>query len=390
MKISLLTTNLSGNSLGRTYLLAKILQRNYEVEIIGPIFGDKIWSPVVNDKSITYKPFKFNGRLQPYLQIRKLAKEIDGDVIYASKPFFTSFGLGLLKKLFNDKKVILDIDDWQMGFIKDYYRRFSFVYRLIFLTSSALFLYRNTSIWNVWLCEKLAPLADDITVSNRFLHNKFGGTIIWHARNTDAFNSLRFDGNLLREKYGIPNKKKVVMFFGTPRPHKGIEDLIKAVSLIEDSDVVLVIVGIDESDQYSKILFKTMGQELGQRFIGFGLQPFESVPNFLAMADVVVIPQRKSASTVGQTPAKVFDAMAMEKPIVATSVSDLPEILNGCGWIVEPENPIQLAESIQYALNNKKDAEEMGWKARQKCVEKYSWDAMECSLSTLFKKYETP
>lgn len=386
MKVSLLTTNLSGNSLGRTYLLAKILQRNYEVEIIGPIFGDDIWSPVVNDKSITYKPVKFHGRLKPYRQIRKLSKEIDGEVIYASKPFFTSFGLGLLKKLFNDKKVILDIDDWQMGFIKDYYRKFSFVYRLIFLTSSALFLYRITSIWNVWLCEKLVPLADDITVSNRFLQKKFGGTIIWHARDTDAFNPLRFDGNLLREKYEIPNKKKVVMFFGTLRPHKGIEDLIKAVSLIKDIDVVLVIVGIDESDRYAKSLSKTIEKKLDKSLMRFGLQPFDSVPQFLSMADVVVIPQSTSFSTAGQTPAKVFDAMAMAKPVIATAVSDLPEILNGCGWVVEPGNPVQLADSIQYALNNKKEAEEMGWKARQKCIEKYSWNAMESSLTNLFEK----
>jgi len=31
--------------------------------------------------------------------------------------------------------------------------------------------------------------------------------------------------------------------------------------------------------------------------------------------------------------------MAKAKPIIATNVSDIPEILVGCGWIVEPENP---------------------------------------------------
>jgi len=106
------------------------------------------------------------------------------------------------------------------------------------------------------------------------------------------------------------------------------------------------------------------------------------------MADVVVIPQKRNFSTIGQIPAKVFDAMAMARPIIATNVSDLPEILDGCGWIVEPENPKQLAETIQYVLNNPEEAEEMGWKARQKCIEKYSWDAMEKVLLGVFGKYE--
>jgi glycosyltransferase involved in cell wall biosynthesis len=47
-----------------------------------------------------------------------------------------------------------------------------------------------------------------------------------------------------------------------------------------------------------------------------------------------------------------------------------------------------LAEKIQYVLNNPEEAEEMGNKARQKCIEKYSWDAMEEILLKVFKKYE--
>jgi glycosyltransferase involved in cell wall biosynthesis len=101
-----------------------------------------------------------------------------------------------------------------------------------------------------------------------------------------------------------------------------------------------------------------------------------------------VIPQRKNFASVGQVPAKVFDAMAMAKPIIATNVSDLPEILDGCGWIVEPENPEQLAETIQYVLNNSQEADIIGQKARQKCIEKYSWDVMDKILMRVFGKYK--
>lgn len=98
MKISILTPNLSSNSLGRAYLLAKILQRKYKLEIIGPIWGDGIWKPVKKDKSITYKFVKIEGRFKPYWQLQELSKKISGDIIYASKPIYASLGIGLLKK----------------------------------------------------------------------------------------------------------------------------------------------------------------------------------------------------------------------------------------------------------------------------------------------------
>ena len=64
--------------------------------------------------------------------------------------------------------------------------------------------------------------------------------------------------------------------------------------------------------------------------------------------------------------------MAMAKPIVVTNISDLPEILDGWGWIVEPEKPEELAKIIQYVLDNPKKAEEISCKAGQKCIYKCS------------------
>ncbi|RKY72369.1 MAG: glycosyl transferase [Candidatus Latescibacterota bacterium] len=387
MKISILTPDLSGNCLGRAYLLAKILQRRYEVEIVGPIFGDGIWEPVADLGDLEYKSIKIGRIPKSYWQVKNLLKKIDGDVIYASKPLFTSFGLGLIKKLSNGRPLILDIDDWQMGFRKEQYKNLSPINRFKFLVGSTLQFYGTTSYWNTLFGEMLSHLADEITVSNNFLKEKFGGTIVWHSRDTNVFDPKKFDKDFFRMKYRIEKNKKIVMFFGTPNVHKGIEDLINAIKLTDDQSILLVIVGISR-DQYSQKLAEIGKIKLGKKFLPFGLQPFEKVPEFLAMADIVVIPQKRNFSTLGQVPVKVFDAMAMAKPIIATDVSDLPLILDGCGWIVEPGNPEQLAESIQYALNNPEAAEEIGWNARQKCIDKYSWDAMEKILINIFRKYE--
>jgi len=187
--------------------------------------------------------------------------------------------------------------------------------------------------------------------------------------------------------YGIEKDKQVVMFCGTPAQYKGLRELVEAVGLIHDKKVLLSVVGLDQR-KHRQNLEKFGRQMLGNRFRPFELQPYRRVPELLAMADVIAIPQRKSFATVGQVPTKVFDAMAMAKPIVATAVSDLPEILDGCGWIVEPRNTEQLAETIRHALRAREEAKEKGWKARRKCVEEYSLSSMEKVLVKVFAKYE--
>ena len=388
MKISILTPDLSLNCLGRTYLLAKILQRHYKVEIIGPIFGEGIWEPVAYDKSIIYKSVRVFGSFKPNWPIGELIKKIDGDVIYASKPLFSSFGIGLLKKALKKKPLILDIDDWQMGFIKENYSKMSIYQRFRFIKNSTLYLYDLGSYWNNLINEKIVNFADELTVSNHFLQEKFGGTIIWHARNTENFNPQKYSRKLLREKYNLDNSKKVVMFLGTPREHKGLEILIHALNMIKNKNIFMFVVGIGDNNDYGKKLTKIAKEILGNNYKGFDIQPFDKIPEFLTIADIIVIPQKKSFSAIGQVPAKVFDAMAMAKPIIATKVSDLPEILKGCGWIVEPENPDMLAKTIEYVLDNPEEAEKIGQKARKKCIEKYNWDTMERILVKIFKKYE--
>lgn len=388
MKISVLTFDLSHNCLGRSHLLAKILERRYEVEMIGPLFGDGIWKPVATLGDLRYKPVKVGTLPESYWNMVQLLKQVDGDVIYASKPLFTSYGIGLLSRIFKNKPLVLDIDDWQLGIMQEAYKKRSAISRLKGFAKSTLTPHLGSSYWNHFIGDKLTHLANEITVSNRYLQKKFGGKIIWHARDTTAFNPNKFDKKLIRENFGIGHHQKILMFFGTPRPFKGLEELIVATSLLKNQDVVLTIVGIDDNDNYSKTFIQLAKEKLGENFKGFGLQSFDKVPEFLAIADVIAIPQRNNSATVGQVPAKVFDAMAMAKPVIATDVSDLPEILDGCGWIVEPEQPESLAQAITYVLEHPEEAEQKGQKARIKCLENYSWDAMENILGNIFEKYQ--
>jgi len=389
MKISILVPDLSNNCTGRAYILAKVLQRKYDIEIVGPMFGKRIWEPIAEDKSIKYKFIKFSKTIVSILKIKRLCRYIDGDVIYAIKPLLNSFGIGILKKFKSNKSLplVLDIDDWQEGLINDYYRGSFFKY-LKYFTKSLIFPFDMGSYWNDLSGRKFLSFADNVTVSGSFLQKKYGGIVVRHVRDTDLFNPANFDKNLIRRKYGIKEKDKIVMFFGTPRPHKGLEILVEAMDLVKRDDIKLIIVGVDDGYRYSRNVIKKAKDKLTVKLEIFGLQPFKKVPEFLSMADIVVIPQEKSSSTIGQIPAKLFDAMAMAKPVIATEVSDIPEVLNGCGWIIEANNSDRLASAIRYVINHPHQAKENGFKAREKCIEKYSLKIAEKNLIKFFKVFE--
>jgi glycosyltransferase involved in cell wall biosynthesis len=375
MKISILTPDFSHNCIARAYILAKALKGKYKLEIIGPKFGNGIWKPLTNDKEITFKSFKLNKNLS-ISDIRLLYRAIDGDLIFASKPLLTSFGIGLMKKFFSKKPLIVDIDDWELGFRKEYLIKLSVKERLRYLFIDSVFSFlNNSSYWNILFLQKIVRLADRISVSSSFLNDKFGGTLVYHGRDENQLDPEKFSRIKLRKKYKIRKNDKVIMFFGSPKPHKGLEDLIDAISLSKYKNLVLVIVGIDDRI-YSKKLKGYIDKKGMNKIKIYGMQPFHKIPEFLSITDIIVIPQRKNYSSIGQVPSKLFDAMSMAKPIIATDVSDISEILAGSGLVVKPSDPKSISDSIDNILSNPKESAKMGKNARKRLIKEYSWDNM--------------
>jgi glycosyltransferase involved in cell wall biosynthesis len=256
--------------------------------------------------------------------------------------------------------LILDIDDWELG----WYMPFRFR-KMASLSVKTIF--DVNGFLNTFFLEKIMRVADGITTASKFLQNRFGGEYIPHARDTDFFDPSRYDGQKANKELGLKDEK-IIMFLGSPKPHKGIEDLFAALRLLKRKDVRLLIIGA--SNGYPST--NPLSEDKEPSVIIRGMIPFMRIPEYLACSDLVVIPQKSVPSNMGQIPAKLFDAMAMAKPIISTKISDMPEILRDCGFIVEPDSPRELADKIHYIFKNPIVAREMGEKARKKCIEKYS------------------
>jgi glycosyltransferase involved in cell wall biosynthesis len=342
------------------------------VHVVGPRFGASTWGPA-RDDGIEHRYVegarypRFAGR------VASLARLADGDILYASKPRATSFGVGLLARAQRRRPLVLDVDDWELGF----FLRGGVVGTI----GRAVNVSNPNGLPWTWLMERLTARADAITVASRFLERRFGGTLIPHVRDTVAWDPARYDRDAARATLGA-GRRRVVMFLGTPRGHKGVDDLVAAVGTLGD-DVMLAIVGAD------------LAGSAARRWSGlphvrvFGEVPFDEAPRWLIGADVIAAPQRDTVDTAGQVPAKIFDAMTLAKPIVSTRVSMIPEILEGCGVVVAPGDVRALAAALRHLLDDPAAAAALGRRARARCEAEYSFRAARERLFPLFDGLRT-
>jgi len=386
MKITILTPNLSWNCAGRAYILAQVLSKKYDVEIAGMGTSNDIWFPISNAQDIPMKLWSADYNLARFNIIGNLNK-IDCDLVYASKPLFNSFGLGLMKKFATKTPLLLDIDDWELGGVKDSYVNSSPVRKALITGYYLPFFMDMCSPYAALVLEKMVNKADHVTVSNSFLQKRYGGDIVPHGKDFKRYLVDHKEIPGVKRSLGIPEDKFVVMFFGTPRSHKGLELLIEAIRLAEDPDVVLVIVGMNYDDPYCRQLKSYGTQLLGNRAIFIAMQPYESLPSIISAADVMAIPSLETDFAKGQIPSKIFDSMAAGKPYVATAVNDMESISKGVGTIVRPNDASALSKAIVEIKEDYQNQSRKILEGRAALEWEFSYDALFRKLEPIIERF---
>ena len=370
--ISALMPNLATNHIVRVAPIVKALQRTNEVELIGVLRrGDEIFPPYAGEFAYTVVEWDTKTGFVPAL--RAVREAIRGDVVYAFQPDVLSYGAALLVRRRRRIPVILDITDWEV------WRAYRHEGTLRHPLHIARLLlgggWRNpTSLGYRWLFDRLVRRADALTVVATVLQRRYGGTLVRHGPDTARFDPALFDGPALRRKWGFDSQLHLVLFAGTPSVWKGVDRLLAALDEARVENLRLLMAGKPFASTHPKILH-------------VGFQPHAAMPELIAMADCVVLPQRRHPMAEAQIPQKVFEAMAMAKPIVASGVGDMREVLDGCGIVVEAESVPALARGIEQVFADPAAAAAMGRAARAKCIREYSFDAIERVMAGVLRPF---
>jgi glycosyltransferase involved in cell wall biosynthesis len=164
----------------------------------------------------------------------------------------------------------------------------------------------------------------------------------------------------VRQSLKLPPDVPLLITVAILRPQKGIQYLIEALPMILGTirDLRYVIVGRGGHETTLKDLAKAHG--VAERVIFTGMR--EDIPDLLAMSDLFVLPTLDDA-----LPTVLMEAMATQKPIVASHVGGVPEMIEHGhnGLLVPPGNPGKLAAACIRLIQNPEEARRMGRAGRQ-------------------------
>lgn len=185
----------------------------------------------------------------------------------------------------------------------------------------------------------------------------------------------------LRATWGLGEQDAVVGIVSKLWEGKGHALLLRAFAEIrkQNARARLVIVGEGYLMESLKALVRRMELSDAVIFTGF----LDDVPRIIPTFDVAVLPSYFEG--MGRV---LLEAMAMEKPVVGTSVGGIPDLIEQGlnGYLVSPGNERELAAAILKILNDKELAAGMGRAGRKKMTDLFSADTMVRSIERLYRE----
>ena len=179
------------------------------------------------------------------------------------------------------------------------------------------------------------------------------------------------DGSEIRERYGIKEDDSVLFFMGWLYDFSGLKEVAIELSRIKDEkpDIKLLIVG--DGDAFDDLQKIREDYHLENQIIMTGKQPYESIPAFIASSDVCLLPAYNNETMQDIVPIKLYEYMAMRKPVVTTK---LPGVMkefgegNGVVYVDKPEGALWRAVELieggavgEYGANARGFVENCGW-----------------------------
>jgi glycosyltransferase involved in cell wall biosynthesis len=195
------------------------------------------------------------------------------------------------------------------------------------------------------------------TIQARFPQKR----VIWFPNGVDiAFWQKEHEVYPWREELGIEHSEFVVLYAGIIGHAQGLEIIIKTAQLLRFLPVKFVIVGDGPEKE------DLMNQATQSGLTNIIFKPNQSkqrIPSLIALCDAYLVPLRKLDLFKGAIPSKLFEPLAMGKPILLGVDGEARSLFinQGKGGLYfEPENPEELANNIMLLMSDQTLAKQLG------------------------------
>jgi glycosyltransferase involved in cell wall biosynthesis len=187
-----------------------------------------------------------------------------------------------------------------------------------------------------------------------------------------------FPSRAVREhssKDQVRDRPFVIMYHGSLVERNGLEVAIDALGRLLKSvpTAVLHIYG-SNSDFLERMMKKAQAKNLEGAIRYFGPKKLEDLVKEIESCDLGVIPNHRNAFTEINTPTRIFEYLALGKPVVAPATAGILDYFDKESLLFfEPGNPDDLAKQIEYAFSHPKEVVEITRKGQQVYME-HTWE----------------
>ncbi len=189
-----------------------------------------------------------------------------------------------------------------------------------------------------------------------------------------------------RSKFGFSAEDRLFCYAGIIGHAQGLEIILKAAKELQsDSHIKFILLG--EGPEKSRL--QEMAEEMQLTNVTFlSAVPKTEMPAFVKMVDATVIPLRKLELFKGAIPSKIFESLAMEKPIVLGVEGEAMDLFitrGKAGLAFEPENVASLVLQVQEMMKNTELFIGLGRNGRNYVTENFERNKIAESLYELLK-----
>jgi len=196
------------------------------------------------------------------------------------------------------------------------------------------------------------------------------------------------DGTYIREKFGL-NDNFVCGFAGTFGNWHGVDTIAESINYIVEQIPNAKIFLIGDGPLRPEIERIIDANNSRENVIITGMIEFAEMPNYMAACDVLLTPCKNNDdnSAFFNSPLKLYEYMAMEKPIVASFIGQQAEVIEDKvnGVAIKANDVEDLVRGIKFVYDNPELSIKMSKQARKDAIEKYSW---EIHVKKIIKIYE--
>jgi len=236
---------------------------------------------------------------------------------------------------------------------------------------------------------ELSKKADVIIAISNWVKKSLPGIagkvkVVYNAVDLKDF-SPNISGEKVRAQFGVGRDDVLVGQIGAISRRKGSDVFVQAASKVskEAKHIKFLMIGDFIPGEFFKKQFEKVLDSSGMKGHIIFVPPKKDIRDIFAALDIVVCSSR--SEPFGRT---IIEAMAMEKPVIATDVGGIPEIIidGTTGIIVKHDDIEKLADEILYLSGDKNRMEDLGKAGRVRALEVFGIDRHVIEIEKIYEE----